>query len=262
MIKLKKGKYKIYHIPGVKVGCTTNIQRRVIEAQGYKPGEYEILFETDNVAEASHAEKQLQKDLGYKVDRKLYKDLFKKAMNKHTSSPATTTFKISSKDLDAKFLADLEIETQYGTFKLDSTDKIDWVISNIHDSQFGPNTCYIYNKAMAGAGEFQKLEEPKEKYQNQFELIREWAQNRGLFDKGDIKTQLIKLYEESGELSQAVLKNDRAGIIDAIGDSVVVLTNLAYLVGTDIETCINSAYNEISNRTGKMINGTFVKDEG
>ena len=261
MIKLKKGKYKIYHIPGVKVGCTTSIQRRVIEAQGYKPGEYEILFETDNVAEASHAEKQLQKDLGYKVDRKLYKDLFKKAMNKHTSSPATTTFKISSKDLDAKFLADLEIKTQYGTFKLDSTDKIDWVISNIHDSQFGPNTCYIYNKAMANAGEFQKLEEPKENNQNQFELIREWAQNRGLFDKGDIKTQLIKLYEESGELSQAVLKNDKAGIIDAIGDSVVVLTNLAYLVGTDIETCINSAYNEISNRTGRMINGTFVKDE-
>ena len=261
MIKLKKGKYKIYHIPGVKVGCTTSIQRRVIEAQGYKPGEYEILFETDNVAEASHVEKQLQEDLGYKVDRKLYKDLFKKAMNKHTSSPATTTFKISSKDLDAKFLADLEIKTQYGTFKLDSTDKIDWVISNIHDSQFGPNTCYIYNKAMANAGEFQKLDEPKEKYQNQFELIREWAQNRGLFDKGDIKTQLIKLYEESGELSQAVLKNDKAGIIDAIGDSVVVLTNLAYLVGTDIETCINSAYNEISNRTGRMINGTFVKDE-
>ena len=122
MIKLKKGKYKIYHIPGVKVGCTTSIQRRVVEAQGYKPGEYEILFETDNVAEASCVEKQLQEDLGYKVDRKLYKDLFKKAMNKHTSSPATTTFKISSKDLDAKFLADLEIETQYGAFKLDSTD--------------------------------------------------------------------------------------------------------------------------------------------
>ena len=257
MIKLKKGKYKIYHIPGVKVGCTTSIQRRVIEAQGYKPGEYEILFETDNVAEASHVEKQLQEDLGYKVDRKLYKDLFKKAMNKHTSSPATTTFKISSKDLDAKFLADLEIETQYGTFKLDSTDKIDWVISNIHDSQFGPNTCYIYNKAMANAGEFQKLEESN---QNQFELIRRWAKDRGLYDKGDIKTQLIKLYEESGELSQAILKDDKAGIIDAIGDSVVVLTNLAHLVGTNIEDCIGAAYNEISNRTGKMINGTFVKD--
>ena len=261
---LSKGKYKIYHIPGVKIGCTTNIQKRIIEAQGYKPGEFEILFETDNVAEASKVERTLQKDLGYKVDRKLYKDLFKKTMNKHSSSPTTTTFKVSTKELDASFLADLKIETQYGTFKLDSTDKIDWVISNVHNSQFGPNSCYIYNKAMAEAGEFQTLKPiAKEKlysHQDQFELIREWAKERGLYDKGDIKTQLIKLYEESGELSQAILKNDKAGIIDAIGDSVVVLTNLAHLVGTDIEICIKSAYDEISNRTGRMINGTFVKD--
>jgi len=256
---LSKGKYKIYHIPGVKIGCTTNVQKRIIETQGYKPGEYEILFETDNVAEASKVEQTLQKDLGYKVDRKPYKDLFKKTMNKHSSSPTTTTFKISSKELNANFLADLEIKTQYGTFKLDSTDKIDWVISNVHNSQFGPSTCYIYNKAMAEAGEFQTLTKPVLS-DNIFEDIRQWANDRGLYDKGDAKTQLIKLYEESGELSQALLKNDKAGIIDAIGDSVVVLTNLAHLVGTDIEICIKSAYDEISNRTGKMINGTFVKD--
>ena len=258
---LSKGKYKIYHIPGVKVGCTTNVQKRIIETQGYKPGEYEILFETDDVAEASKVEQTLQKDLGYKVDRKPYKDLFKKTMNKHSSSPSTTTFKISSKELNANFLADLEIKTQYGTFNLDSTDKIDWVISNVHNSQFGPSTCYIYNKAMAEAGEFQTLTKEKlYSHQDQFELIRKWAKERGLYDKGDVKTQLIKLYEESGELSQAILKNDKAGIIDAIGDSVVVLTNLAHLVGTDIEDCIGAAYNEISNRTGRMINGTFVKD--
>ena len=256
---LIKGKYKIYHIPGVKIGCTTNVQKRIIETQGYKPGEYEILFETDDVAEASKVEQTLQKDLGYKVDRKPYKDLFKKAMNKHSSSPTTTTFKISSNELDAAFLADLEIKTQYGTFKLDSTDKIDWVISNVHNSQFGPSTCYIYNKAMAEAGEFQTLTKTVLS-DNMFEDIRQWANDRGLYDKGDAKTQLIKLYEESGELSQALLKNDKAGIIDAIGDSVVVLTNLAHLVGTDIEICIKSAYDEISNRTGRMINGTFVKD--
>ena len=260
---ISKGKYKIYHIPGVKIGCTSNIQKRVIEAQGYKTGEYEILFETDDVVEASKAERTLQEDLGYKIDRKPYKDLFKKTMNKHSSSAATTTFKISSKELNAAFLADLEIKTQYGTFKLDSTDKIDWVISNVHNSQFGPNSCYIYNKAMAEAGEFQTLVKSKEKlysHQDQFELIREWAKERGLYDKGDIKTQLIKLYEESGELSQAILKDDKAGIIDAIGDSVVVLTNLAELNGVSIETCMQSAYDEISSRTGRMVNGTFVKD--
>ena len=259
MIKSKEGKYKIYHIPGVKIGCTTSIQRRVVDAQGYKPGEFEILFETDNVAEASYMEKKYQEDFGYKVDRKPYKDLFKKKMKKHTSSPATTTFKIAAKDLNAEFLADLKIKTQYGEFKLDSSDKIDWVISNIYNSQFGPNTCYIYNKAMSEAGEFQK--QTSEKSDSIFKDIRNWADTRGLYNEGDVKTQLIKLYEESGELSQAILKNDKAGIIDAIGDSVVVLTNLAHFVGTDIETCINSAYSEISNRTGRMINGTFVKDE-
>ena len=47
----------------------------------------------------------------------------------------------------------------------------------------------------------------------------------------------------------------------AIGDMVVVLTNLAHLRGVNIETCIATAYDVISKRTGKMINGTFVKDE-
>jgi hypothetical protein len=42
---------------------------------------------------------------------------------------------------------------------------------------------------------------------------------------------------------------------------VVVLTNLAHLRGVNIEECIASAYNVINKRTGKMINGTFVKDE-
>lgn len=71
---------------------------------------------------------------------------------------------------------------------------------------------------------------------------------------------MIKLYEEAGELSKAVLTNDRAEIIDAIGDCVVVLTNLAKLADLTIEDCIDSAYNEISNRKGVMKNGTFVKN--
>ena len=54
---------------------------------------------------------------------------------------------------------------------------------------------------------------------------------------------------------------DQDEIIDAIGDIVVVLTNLAYLRGVNIETCVATAYDVISKRTGKMINGTFVKDE-
>ena len=94
-----------------------------------------------------------------------------------------------------------------------------------------------------------------------FGLIREWAQTRGLYDKGNTHTQYVKLQEEAGELAKALLQNDYDEVNDAIGDMVVVLTNLAHLHGTEIEHCIDDAYKVISKRTGKMINGTFVKDE-
>lgn len=95
---------------------------------------------------------------------------------------------------------------------------------------------------------------------NEFEPIRTWARERNLYEKGDPKTQCLKLQEEVGELSKAILKNDAYEFVDAIGDCVVVLTNLAALNGMQIEYCINSAYNVISKRKGKMQNGTFVKD--
>jgi len=93
-----------------------------------------------------------------------------------------------------------------------------------------------------------------------FELIRAWAKERGLYSKGDTKTQYLKLMEEAGELGRAILKEDNDEFIDAIGDMVVVLTNLAELGGTSIEHCTDVAYEVISKRTGRMVNGTFVKD--
>lgn len=95
----------------------------------------------------------------------------------------------------------------------------------------------------------------------EFKLIRRWAQKRGIIDNGDVKTQYIKLLEETGELAQAILKDDTDEFVDAIGDCIVVLTNLAAIRGIDIEYCITSAYDEICNRTGNMVNGTFVKDK-
>ena len=261
-VTLKKGKYKIYHIPGKKIGCTTNLKKRVEEAQGYKSGEYEVLFETDDIKEASDAERTLQKDLGYKVDIKPYKELFKsKYMRTHSSSEATTTFKIPIRDINANFLADLVIKTTRGTFVLDAQDKIDWVLDNVHTSQYGPSTCYIYNKAMAEAGPFEKYDDIHGKEHTSFKDIRQWGYDKGIIQSGDSKTQYIKLIEEAGELAQALLKNDKKEIKDAIGDMIVVLTNLASLENVMIEDCINQAYQEILNRTGKMINGTFVKDE-
>ena len=94
-----------------------------------------------------------------------------------------------------------------------------------------------------------------------FSKIRDWAEQRGLYSKGNSHTQYVKLQEEAGELAKALLQSNHDEVNDAIGDMVVVLTNLAHLHGTEIEYCIEDAYNVISQRTGKMINGTFVKDE-
>ena len=81
-----------------------------------------------------------------------------------------------------------------------------------------------------------------------------------MYGKGDPKTQALKLVEEVGETCRAILKDDREEAIDGIGDCVVVLTNLAELMDVSIEECIEAAYVEISQRTGKMVNGTFKKD--
>lgn len=95
----------------------------------------------------------------------------------------------------------------------------------------------------------------------EFEPIREWARTRGLYLHGDQKTQALKLLEEVGELSRAILKKDQDELIDAIGDCVVVLVNLSELSALNFEYCVNSAYNQILNRTGEMKNGTFVKTQ-
>lgn len=95
---------------------------------------------------------------------------------------------------------------------------------------------------------------------NEFQPIRDWAEERGIFTKGDVKTQYVKLQEEAGELAKAIIKNDKNEFIDALGDCTIVLVNLAKLGGFNLEDCINLAYNEIKNRKGKMNNGTFEKE--
>lgn len=92
-----------------------------------------------------------------------------------------------------------------------------------------------------------------------FDLIRDWAEERGIYTDGRVSKQYEKLLEETGELGRALIENDNAEIDDAIGDMVIVLTNLAHQRGTTIEKCIEGAYDEIKDRKGCMENGTFVK---
>ena len=181
-------------------------------------------------------------------------------------------------------------ETMHGEFEI-NMDTIAWIMDNVKTSMYTTERSYIYNKAFAKyfnikdhATEAGRFPFGKDAYQayldtlttrsngngnwrydssesERFQKIRDWAGERGLYTKGDTKTQFCKLMEEAGELGRAVLKNDNEEFVDAIGDMVVVLTNMAHLGGTTIEECIDTAYKVISKRTGKMVNGTFVKDE-
>ena len=77
----------------------------------------------------------------------------------------------------------------------------------------------------------------------------------------NIHASLLPQWRGASPIQSAILNNDKDEIQDAIGDMVVVLTSIAKFEDLNIEKCIESAYNVISKRTGKMVNGTFVKDE-
>ena len=252
--------YYLYHIIGKKIGVTRNLNTRVTLMQGYKEGEYEVLEQSDDIDYISDREIELQKSYGYKRDRTLYKNLFKLNM-KVNPTEQTSTFPVPINKLKGNLLDNLGMEwkTPDYSFKLEK-EHINWIMANARTSMFNDNRSYIYNKAFYEAFFNQEHNPPKQvNLTNYFPLIRDWAKERGIYDKGNSHTQYVKLMEEAGELAEALLKRNAYEIKDAIGDMVVVLTNLAELEGMRIESCIESAYQEIANRKGKMENGTFVK---
>ena len=261
---------------------TCDLYNRVTEQQGYEPHEYEILEESEDIDFASNTERMLQESYGYKVDRIPYNKLKCNQM-KINVTEQTTTFPCPVNKLKGQLMDNMGMqwETEHGNLCI-TKRTIDWIMKNVKESMYNETRCYVYNKAfvrfydnndpyngrtlfgaLSPTGVDERCDNPECKCLNptHFDLIREWAEERGLYEKGDPKTQYLKLMEEAGEVGRAILKNDKPEIVDGIGDMVVVLTNLAKLTGNDIEFCIEQAYNEISKRKGKMINGTFVKDE-
>ena len=284
--------YYLYHIPGKKIGVTRDLNSRVVDQQGYGLDEIEVLEQSTDIDYISDRELELQQSYGYRVDRQKYKDLYINKIKSNTmhinATEQTSTFPCPESKLKGRLMDNMgkKWETTHGTFEI-NMDTINWIMDNVTTSQYTMERCYIYNKAFA---KYFQIKMHKDVYQDyydtisnriksngnwrydntdpiivnestRFQKIRDWAGERGLYTKGDKKTQFCKLMEEAGELGRAVLKEDKEEFVDAIGDMVVVLTNMAHLGGTTIEECIDTAYKVISKRTGKMVNGTFVKDE-
>lgn len=87
-----------------------------------------------------------------------------------------------------------------------------------------------------------------------------WAEDKSLIDKEKSTKQMLKVMEEVGETASALAKGNREELIDGIGDVFVTLIILAAQNGLKPEDCLESAWNEIKNRSGKTINGVFIKD--
>ena len=210
----------------------------------------------------------------------------------------TTTFPCPVNKLKGRLMDNIGMtwDTDHGVFFINESS-IKWIMANIKTSMFNDQRSYVYNKAFSRfydnhdaydilGGNLEDVH-MKDQYngktlagglendnrvpeccddntpcscKSQFDLIREWADERGLYENGDTKTQALKLVEEVGETCRAILKEDFEEVIDGIGDCVVVLTNLAELQGVSIEACIAAAYEEIKGRKGKMVNGTYKKD--
>ena len=90
--------------------------------------------------------------------------------------------------------------------------------------------------------------------------VLHWANERGLLKPEIHLKQMGKMVSEVGELCDAIIKDDKNGQIDGIGDVLVTLIILANQLGYDVEDCLEVAYNEIKNRKGETINGTFIKE--
>jgi NTP pyrophosphatase (non-canonical NTP hydrolase) len=272
-----KNLYYIYHIPGKKIGMTRNINNRVIKCQGYKPGEFQILESSYDKEFIENKEHQWQEFFKYKKDFASYDNAEKSPINQFKSNKTmytnvtdqTTTFNVPVNKLKGYLMDNLghTFTTSYGTYIV-NPELVRIIMANVRESMYRNTACYVYNKVLFEEVNKMYNTEPAPTANNPltfdpgnvYDLIRQWAKERGIYTSGDSKTQYTKLCEESGELARAILKKDKEELTDAIGDMVVVLTNLAALEGLKIEDCVTSAYDVIKSRQGSMVNGTFVKD--
>ena len=93
-----------------------------------------------------------------------------------------------------------------------------------------------------------------------FENVRQWGRNKGIIFDGNETRQMLKTLEELGELASALSKNKPEEIRDAYGDIIVTVIVGAACMGLNAEDCLEDAYNIIAKRTGKLVDGVFVKD--
>jgi len=102
---------------------------------------------------------------------------------------------------------------------------------------------------------------PSDSFDNLIDQVFDWSRDKGI-DKALPEKQFLKVIEEVGEIASALAKNkSREELVDAVGDTFVTLIILSQQLGLDPTLCLQAAYDVISKRSGKTINGVFIKEE-
>lgn len=92
-------------------------------------------------------------------------------------------------------------------------------------------------------------------------LVKTWAEDKGILKPENARNQMLKVFEEVGELSGSIAKNKpQEDVVDAIGDSFVTLIILSYQLGLEPSECLKVAYDVIAKRKGTTVNGVFIKE--
>ena len=227
----------------------TKQPRKRLREQGLD--ESSIIASFECVYEASMEELRLQEIYQSSTDLKPY---FMTRLHDHLFiTDRTITIKNMKLENVSQFLNSIGTIT-YKEKEYEVASKADVLASSFRNSIKAKGSPFIYTD------KFLEILEATDTIRV-FDDIRTWAHERGIYERGNSHTQFVKLQEEAGELAHAILKDNKLEQIDALGDMVVVLVNLAHLLGYKLEDCVEAAYRVIKNRTGKMVNGTVVKDE-
>ncbi len=108
-----------------------------------------------------------------------------------------------------------------------------------------------------------------------FEYLKDkvlsWADDKDLLHEKNADKQFMKFVEEVFEFksemdlwsthSEILNIVNREHMEDEMGDVFVTLIILCEQIDIDPVKCLEMAYEKISKRKGKTINGTFVKEE-
>ena len=93
------------------------------------------------------------------------------------------------------------------------------------------------------------------------DAIVQWGYVRNIISPKNTPKQFMKVTEELGELSEGINKDNQGQIKDSLGDILVTLIILSRDLDVDLLDCLRGAYDVIKDRTGKTVNGVFVKEE-